>query len=82
MAVTKIKPIRTTIEKSIAYITNPDKTERCLYVSSENCFPETAAVEFQFILDKARSGGCVIGRHLIQSFAPGEVTPEQAHEIR
>jgi hypothetical protein len=81
MAVTKIKPIRTTIEKSIAYIINADKTESCLYVSSENCIPETAAIEFQFILDKARAGGNTIGRHLIQSFAPDEVTPEQAHEI-
>jgi len=81
MAVTKIKPIRTTIEKSIAYICNPGKTEDCLFVSSEHCIPETAAVEFQFILDKARAGGNTIGRHLIQSFAPGEVTPQQAHEI-
>jgi hypothetical protein len=81
LAVTKIKPIRTTIEKSIAYIINADKTESCLFVSSENCIPETAAVEFQFILDKARAGGNTIGRHLIQSFAPDEVTPEQAHEI-
>ena len=81
MAVTKIKPIRTTIEKSIAYITNGDKTCDCLYVSSEHCVPETAALEFQFLLDKAQTGGCVLGRHLIQSFAPGEVSPEQAHEI-
>ncbi len=81
MAVTKIKPIRKTIEKSIAYITNPGKTENCLFVSSEHCIPETAAVEFQFLLDKAQAGGNTIGRHLIQSFAPGEVTPEQAHEI-
>ena len=81
MAVTKIKPIRATIDKSIAYIINPDKTGHCLYVSSENCVPETAAIEFQFLLDKARAGGNTIGRHLIQSFSPGEVTPAQAHEI-
>ena len=61
MAVVKIIPIRTTIEKSIAYITDPGKTESCLYVSSENCVPETAAIEFQFILDKARSGGIPSG---------------------
>jgi len=28
-----------------------------------------------------RAGGNTIGRHLIQSFAPGEVSPETAHEI-
>jgi len=32
-------------------------------------------------LDKARAGGNTIGRHLIQSFAPGEVNAEQAHKI-
>lgn len=82
MAVTKIKPIRATIEKSLDYIMRSDKTENCLYFSSENCVPETAAIEFEFILDKARSGGNTIGRHLIQSFSPDDnVTPEQAHEI-
>jgi hypothetical protein len=82
LAITKILPIRTTIERSIAYICNPDKTESCLFVSAEHCVPETAAVEFQFYLDKAQAGGCVIGRHLIQSFSPGDkITPEQAHEI-
>ncbi len=81
MAVTKIKPIRTTIGRSIAYITNPGKTESCLFVSSEQCIPETAEIEFRFLLDKAQAGGNTVGRHLIQSFAPGEVTPEQAHEI-
>ncbi len=81
MAVTKIIPIRSTIEKSVAYITNGNKTGDCLYVSSEHCVPETAAVEFQFLLDRAEAGGRVIGRHLIQSFAPGEATPEQAHEL-
>ena len=59
-----------------------DKTENCAFVSSENCTPETAAIEFQFLLDKARAGGNTIGRHLIQSFAPEDnITPEQAHEI-
>ena len=81
MAVTKIIPIRTTIQNSIEYICNPDKTDGRLLVHSEHCFPDTAALEFQHYLRQARAGGNTIGRHLIQSFAPGEVTPEQAHEI-
>lgn len=81
MAVTKIKPIRTTIDKSIAYICNPKKTENCMYVYSENSFPETAAVEFQFYQQQARAGGNTLGRHLIQSFAPGEVSTEMAHAL-
>lgn len=81
MAVTKIIPIRVTIEKSVDYICNPDKTNQLLYIHSEHCVPQTAALTFQHHLNQARAGGNTIGRHLIQSFAPGEVTPEKAHEI-
>ena len=81
MAVTKIIPIRSTIDKSVEYICNPSKTEECKYIHSENCFPQTAGIEFEIYLQKARAGGNTIGRHLIQSFAPRETTPEQAHEI-
>ena len=81
MAVTKIIPIRTTIDKSIDYICNPNKTENCAYIYSQNCFPQTASVEFEFYLRQARAGGNTIGRHLIQSFSPDETTAEQAHKI-
>lgn len=81
MAVTKIIPIRVTIEKSVDYICNPDKTDNLLYIHSEHCTPQTAALTFQHHLNQARAGGNTIGRHLIQSFAPGEVSPEIAHEI-
>jgi len=36
---------------------------------------------FHHHLDQCRAGGNTIGRHLIQSFAPGEVDPTTAHEI-
>ena len=81
MAVTKIIPIRATIQNSVAYICNPGKTDDRLLVHSEHCFPHTAGLEFKHYLSQARAGGNTIGRHLIQSFAPGEVTPEQAFEI-
>lgn len=81
MAVTKIIPIRVTIEKSVAYICDPAKIDHCLFVHTEHCSPQTAALTFQHHLGKTRAGGNTIGRHLIQSFAPGEVTPEMAHEI-
>lgn len=81
MAITKIIPIRTTIGKSIDYICNPNKTENCAFVYSENCFPKTASVEFEFYLRQAQAGGNTLGRHLIQSFSPEETTAEQAHEI-
>ena len=81
MAVTKIIPIRTTIQNSVDYICNPDKTDDQLLIYSENCYPHTAGLEFQHFMNQTRAGGNTIGRHLIQSFAPGEVSPEQAHEI-
>lgn len=43
------------IGKSIAYICNPNKTENCTFVYSENSFPKTASVEFSFYLRKAKS---------------------------
>ncbi len=81
MAVTKIIPIRFTIEKSVDYVCNPHKTLDGLYIHAEHCVPQTAALTFRHHLSQARAGGNTIGRHLIQSFAPGEVSPEKAHEI-
>ena len=34
MAVTKIKPVKSTLSKALDYIQNPDKTERKTLVSS------------------------------------------------
>lgn len=50
-------------------------------VSSYGCSFETADIEFQMLLDQAYKKGNNLAHHLIQSFAPGEATPEQAHEI-
>ncbi len=45
MAVTKIHGIKTTVDKAIEYICNPDKTDQNLYISSFACSPETAALD-------------------------------------
>ena len=85
MAVTKIKAIRGTLSKAIAYILNPEKTDEKLLVSSYGCASETAAREFEWTRKKAEQKGMnpvrIIARHVIQSFEIGEVTPELAHEI-
>jgi hypothetical protein len=81
MAVTKIIPIRFTIQKSVDYICNPAKTDGNLLIHAEHCFQQTAGLTFQHHLAQTRAGGNTIGRHLIQSFAPGEVDPDTAHEI-
>ena len=85
MAVTKIKAIRGTLNKAIAYILNPEKTDEKLLVSSYGCASETAAREFEWTRKIAEQKGMnpvrIIARHVIQSFEIGEVTPELAHEI-
>ena len=86
MAVTKIKPIRGTVNKALAYILDPQKTDDAFYVSSYGCAAsDAAAKEFEWTRNLAIQQGMqipkVLARHLIQSFDIGEVTPEEAHEV-
>lgn len=97
MAVTKIFAIRkrlddriryvangekTTLDAGIAYAANPEKTEQHFFTSALNCEScETAYAEMQVTKRRFGKLGGVVGYHFIQSFAPGEVTPEQAHAI-
>ena len=84
MAITKIHPIRRTLNKAIKYITDPGKTEEELFVSTYACSRESIIQDFEY----TRSHSATIGRssstlaqHIIQSFAPGEITAEEAHKI-
>lgn len=65
------------------YTQNQDKTEHQLYVTGFNCDPANACDAMD--ATRRRWGkdreGHVLAYHLIQSFSPGEVTPEQAHNI-
>ncbi len=85
MAYLKIFPIKVTDKKAIAYITNPDKTEGSLLVSSFGCSPETADLEFAFTREQGKNNVMDkegnLAFHLIQSFKPGEVDAETAHKL-
>ena len=81
MAYTRIHAIKATVNRSIAYICNPEKTEGELYVSSYGCAPKTAHLEFAFANGKNPGKDSILAHHLIQSFSPGEVTFETAHQI-
>ena len=81
MAVTKIKPVKSTLKKALDYIQNPDKTNGKMLVSSFGCSPETADIEFAFTIAQALERGNNLAHHLIQSFEPGEVDYQKAHEI-
>lgn len=81
MAVTKTHPIKSTLKAAIDYICNPVKTDGSLLISAYGCSAETADIEFAWTRQHAIDKGENLGRHLIQAFAPGEVTPEEAHQI-
>ena len=81
MAVTKTHPIKSTLKAAIDYICNPIKTDGSLLISACGCSAETADIEFAWTRRHAIDKGENLGRHLIQAFAPGEVTPEEAHQI-
>ena len=81
MAITKTHPIKSTLKAAIDYICNPEKTDGKLLVSSYGCTAETADIEFEWTRRHSIDKGTHLGRHLIQAFEPGEITPEEAHEI-
>ena len=85
MAYLKIFPIKVTDKKALDYITNPDKTDEKLLVSSFGCSPETADLEFSMTREMAKKNGMDKGDnlafHLIQSFKPGEVDAETVHRL-
>ncbi|MGP1434850.1 MAG: relaxase/mobilization nuclease domain-containing protein [Catonella sp.] len=81
MAVTKIHPIKSTLNLALDYIMNENKTNEKLLISSFGCNPQIAHLEFEQTKKECDSRAVILARHLIQSFAPNETTPEQAHQI-
>ncbi|HDV4123979.1 MULTISPECIES: relaxase/mobilization nuclease domain-containing protein [Enterococcus] len=81
MAITKIHPIKSTLNLAISYIVNGEKTDEQILVSTHKCHQETAHTQFLRTRNDAGTNGTVLARHLIQSFLPGETTPEMAHQI-
>ncbi len=81
MAVTKILARKGRLDVGIRYVLNGDKTEDQILTAHLNCDPGR---ECRQMLDTKRAYGKedgVMYYHIIQSFKPGEVTPEQALEI-
>ena len=97
MAISKIKPRHASEGRSIAavlkdridYDKNPDKTKGGLLVSSYQCDPDTAWQEFALSKQIYETETCrkrapendVISYLIIQSFKPGEITPEDANKL-
>ena len=81
MAVTKILSKNMRIDRLIRYVQNPDKTDDAVFTYFRNCDPKDAAQrwhETKVFYNKTEG---IQAFHIIQSFAPGEITPELAHEL-
>lgn len=96
MATTRLMPLHTgkgrdvgtAISDIIDYAKNPKKTDYGKLITSYECESRTADAEFLFskrqyaaLTGRTRGADDVIAYHLRQSFAPGEVTPEEANRI-
>jgi hypothetical protein len=70
-----------TLQDLVDYATNADKTEQQFFVTGVNC--EVATVHHEMMITKKQylDQSKIICYHGFQSFRPGEVTPDQAHEI-
>ena len=63
------------------YASDDYKTEKRLFVSGVNVTPDTATHKMQQTKLRFGKTNGIIAFHAIQSFKPGEVTPEIAHSV-
>ena len=66
---------------AIRYVENDDKTDRQIYVDTINCSKRNAYGEMVAVQKRFGSRGEIVAWHGYQSFAAGEVTPDEAFEI-
>ena len=81
MAYTRIHAVKATVQKALKYICNPEKTDGQILIDSFACGIETAHYDFMDALSKSSGVGDKQAFHLIQSFAPGEVDFNTAHQV-
>ena len=73
---------KTDLEMMFDYALNPDKTEERCYASVLRCTSiDTAYSDMMKTKKRFGKHDKVQGHHYIQSFKPGEVTPELCHKI-
>ncbi len=91
MAYDKIIPIHHRLDHCVDYALNEEKTglghaldygadpAKARLVTGINCDPDCAYRDMQATKRRWDKKGGILGYHIIHSYAPGEVTPEQAH---
>lgn len=84
----KKRTVSTAISEIIDYVKNDAKTDRGRLITSYACDSRMADAEFYFAKQqyirttgRIRGKDDVIAYHLRQSFAPGEITPEEANRL-
>lgn len=81
MAITKILRRKSRVDKLIAYALNPAKTENGSLTAHIHCSDGYAAREMQLVRKNWDVEQGTQAFHIIQSFAPGEITPELALQL-
>lgn len=83
MATTKLFAIKTTEVKALAYIANPEKTDDGRLIFTYGCSSDPAQASRDFSAVRAGGTGLntVLSQHFIQSFKPGEITPEELWKL-
>ena len=95
MSYVKSISIHTTVNRSIAYILNPEKTDGLLFTTSLNCMTNAKDAYFSMKMIYENYShqkynaplppdgkGSVKAIHYIQSFDPEDnITPEESHRI-
>ena len=70
-----------TLDAVLSYVGRGDKTDAQQFVTGINCTPDVARTEMMAVKRHFSKTDGIVAFHGYQSFAPGEVTPELAHEI-
>ena len=81
MAVTKILARRAPVKALVEYVLNGDKTDERILTASQRCTIDFAADRMRKTKEQFHQTEGVQCYHMIQSFQPGEVTPELALKI-
>ena len=81
MAVTKILARKGRLDIGIDYILNGDKTEQKILTAHQGCEPGRECRQMLETKQDTENMGGVQYYHIVQSFKPGEISPELALEI-
>ena len=92
MAYDKIIVIHSRLDRCLDYVQNDGKTDlgnavdyicnpvKAGFQTAINCTLDEAFLQMQATKQRWDKYGGILGYHIVHSYAPGEVTPEQAHE--